>query len=60
MKYLGQNRYGELLDLLYEGATTLLTHNQQHSGTDLSVLFIEVLEKSQQGVSEEILMKLGR
>lgn len=46
-RYLGQKKYDELLDMMYEGAQLFLNHDQQGSGADLSILLIDVLEKSE-------------
>ncbi|KAI4456143.1 hypothetical protein MML48_8g00008243 [Holotrichia oblita] len=46
-RYLGQEKYSELLDLLYKGSLSFLDHNQHISGADLGILLIEVLVKSQ-------------
>ncbi|KAG7210643.1 hypothetical protein KM043_012157 [Ampulex compressa] len=45
-RYLGQKKYSELLDLLYNGSTLLLRHDQLASGVDLGILFINVLTQS--------------
>ncbi|XP_012152087.1 Golgi to ER traffic protein 4 homolog isoform X2 [Megachile rotundata] len=45
-RYLGQKKYSELLELLYNGSTLLLQHEQHASGADLGILFINVLTQS--------------
>lgn len=45
-RYLSQERYTVLLDLLCDGALMLLKHDQQTSGADLAILYAEVLVKS--------------
>ncbi|XP_043260353.1 Golgi to ER traffic protein 4 homolog [Colletes gigas] len=45
-RYLGQKKYSELLELLYNGSTLLLKHEQYVSGADLGILFISVLTQS--------------
>ncbi|KZC13777.1 PREDICTED: Golgi to ER traffic protein 4 homolog [Dufourea novaeangliae] len=45
-RYLGQKKYSELLDLLYNGSTILLQHEQYASGADLGILFVNVLTQS--------------
>ncbi|XP_053695443.1 Golgi to ER traffic protein 4 homolog [Sabethes cyaneus] len=45
-RYLSQKKYEELLDLLYKGALTLLSHDQQTSGADLGLLVVDTLEKA--------------
>ncbi|XP_069685148.1 Golgi to ER traffic protein 4 homolog [Periplaneta americana] len=59
-RYLGQKKYGELLDLLYDGAILLLKHDQQTSGADLAILLVDVLIKSEASTSEELFSKLSR
>ncbi|KXJ75372.1 hypothetical protein RP20_CCG011847 [Aedes albopictus] len=44
-RYLSQKKYEELLDLLYQGALTLLNHEQYTSGADLGLLIVDTLEK---------------
>lgn len=44
-RYLSQKKYDELLDLLYKGSMTLLTHEQHTSGADLGLLIVDTLEK---------------
>ncbi|XP_031846986.2 Golgi to ER traffic protein 4 homolog [Nomia melanderi] len=46
-RYLGQKKYSELLNLLYEGSTILLQHEQYASGADLGILFVDVLIRSE-------------
>ncbi|XP_020280427.1 Golgi to ER traffic protein 4 homolog [Pseudomyrmex gracilis] len=45
-RYLGQKKYSELLELLYNGSRLLLQHEQYASGADLGILFINVLTQS--------------
>ncbi|EEB12163.1 conserved hypothetical protein, partial [Pediculus humanus corporis] len=45
-RYLSQEKYTALLDLLCDGALVLLKHDQQSSGADLAILYVEVLVKS--------------
>uniref|UniRef100_A0A2P2I207 Golgi to ER traffic protein 4 homolog n=1 Tax=Hirondellea gigas TaxID=1518452 RepID=A0A2P2I207_9CRUS len=45
-RYLTQEKYKELLDMLFEGSILLLNHSQQTSGVDLALLMLDVLEKS--------------
>ncbi|KAF2367841.1 hypothetical protein FHG87_001400 [Trinorchestia longiramus] len=52
-RYKSQEKYTELLDLLYEGSHLLLTHNQQTSGADLAILMLEVLELSKAKPNKE-------
>lgn len=47
-RYLSQKKYEDLLNLLYDGAVLLLQHNQYESGADLGILFVDVLNKSEQ------------
>ncbi|CAH0563457.1 unnamed protein product [Brassicogethes aeneus] len=46
-RFLGQKKYPELLDLLYNGSILFLERDQQISGADLGVLLVEVLVKSE-------------
>ncbi|KAJ9600818.1 hypothetical protein L9F63_001030 [Diploptera punctata] len=59
-RYLGQKKYAELMDLLYDGAILLLSHDQQTSGADLAILFVDVLNKSDASTSDEQFNKLSR
>ncbi|XP_022912090.1 Golgi to ER traffic protein 4 homolog [Onthophagus taurus] len=45
-RYLGQEKYLELLDMLYNGAMSFLDHNQDISGADLGTLLVDVLVQS--------------
>ncbi|PSN29474.1 Golgi to ER traffic protein 4 [Blattella germanica] len=58
--YLGQKKYGELLELLYDGAILLLRHDQQTSGADLAILLVDVLIKSDATTTEEQFNNLSR
>lgn len=58
-RYLMQEKYKELLDLLYSGSRLLLQNKQLTSGADLCNLFVDVLGKSSEPVSEEYLQKLS-
>ena len=46
-RFSSQAKFGEAEDLLYDGSLELFKHNQVSSGTDLAILFIEVLGKSE-------------
>lgn len=59
-RYLGQKKYEELLDLLYDGAVLLLKHDQQTSGADLAILLVDVLLKAETSTSEDQFDKLSR
>jgi hypothetical protein len=59
-RYISQNRCAELLDLLYDGSLLLFSHNQQASATDLAILLVDVLNKSDVDFSDEILDKLSK
>ncbi|XP_059475908.1 Golgi to ER traffic protein 4 homolog [Neocloeon triangulifer] len=58
-RYSSQKRYPELLDLLYDGATKLLLKNQQGSGADLAILFVDVLTTANSPTSEENFQKIS-
>ncbi|CAO1424325.1 unnamed protein product [Diamesa hyperborea] len=45
-RFSNQKRYAELLELLFDGADSLITAEQFTSGSDLALLIIDVLEKS--------------
>ncbi|CAG9827526.1 unnamed protein product [Diabrotica balteata] len=47
-RYMGQKKYKELKDMLYNGAVLFLEREQQLSGSDLGILLIEVLEQSEE------------
>lgn len=57
-RYLGQKKYSELLDLLYNGATVLLQHEQHSSGADLGILFVNVLTRSETEPSPDYFQKI--
>ncbi|XP_028043990.1 Golgi to ER traffic protein 4 homolog isoform X4 [Bombyx mandarina] len=59
-RYLTQKKYPELLTLLYKGSTLLLERDQQGSGADLAILFVEVLTKSETKPNEEWVSKLAK
>ncbi|GLG95286.1 Golgi to ER traffic protein 4 homolog [Gryllus bimaculatus] len=59
-RYLGQKKYAELIDLLYDGAILLLHHNQHTSGADLAILLVDVLTKSETESSDDLFEKLSR
>ncbi|KAB7505614.1 Golgi to ER traffic protein 4-like protein [Armadillidium nasatum] len=59
-RYLGQKKYQEVLQLLYEGASLLLAHDQQTSGADLALLMLDVLEKSNSVPNEENISKIAK
>ncbi|CAH1100273.1 unnamed protein product [Psylliodes chrysocephalus] len=46
-RYLSQKKYKELKDMLYNGAVLFLERDQQLSGSDLGILLVDVLEKSE-------------
>lgn len=51
-RYSGQKKYTEALNLIYNGAVTLLQHNQHSSGADLAMLMIELLNTSMLQVTD--------
>ncbi|XP_067006193.1 Golgi to ER traffic protein 4 homolog [Anabrus simplex] len=59
-RYLGQKKYEELLDMLFDGAVLLLMHDQLTSGADLAILLVDVLVKSETPASDEYFAKLSR
>ncbi|XP_050075454.1 Golgi to ER traffic protein 4 homolog [Anopheles maculipalpis] len=44
-RYVAQRKYDDVLALLYDGALTMLEHEQYSSGADLGLLIIQTLEK---------------
>lgn len=44
-RYSKQEKFPELADLLFDGAQKLIAENQYQSGSDLSLLLIEILQK---------------
>ncbi|XP_012257448.1 Golgi to ER traffic protein 4 homolog [Athalia rosae] len=57
-RYLGQRKFSELLELLYNGSTLLLQHDQQASGADLGILLVDALVKSESQPSQLYFEKL--
>ncbi|KFB48818.1 AGAP000119-PA-like protein [Anopheles sinensis] len=45
-RYVSQGKYQELLELLYQGALTMLDNEQYSSGADLALLIIQTLESA--------------
>jgi len=45
-RYVSQQRYTEAIDLLKDGALSLLRANQISSGADLGLLLISTLDKA--------------
>lgn len=58
-RYLGQKKYNELLDMLYNGSVLFLEHEQNISGADLGILLVEVLVKSETCNFSEWIPKLS-
>ena len=52
-RYSAQSKLSEAEDLLYDGAMELFKKKQISSGTDLSKLYIEVLEKRDDRTEDE-------
>ncbi|KAL1494132.1 hypothetical protein ABEB36_009778 [Hypothenemus hampei] len=46
-RYLGQKKYNDLKNMLYEGCLLLLDADQKGSGADLALLLVEVLNQSE-------------
>uniref|UniRef100_A0A3B3ZVX0 Golgi to ER traffic protein 4 homolog n=1 Tax=Periophthalmus magnuspinnatus TaxID=409849 RepID=A0A3B3ZVX0_9GOBI len=54
--YMSQAKHAEAKELMYNGALLFFSYNQQqNSAADLSMLVLEVLEKSESKVEEDIL-----
>lgn len=58
-RYKNQGKFLECVDLLYNGAITLITYNQHQSGADLAMLLLTVLEDHKIPFSNDILDKVG-
>ncbi|XP_076041532.1 Golgi to ER traffic protein 4 homolog [Oratosquilla oratoria] len=59
-RYCSQEKYIEVLDLLYDGASLLLAHDQQNCGADLALLMLEVLEKSKADRTEHHIGRIAK
>ncbi|KAF6199400.1 hypothetical protein GE061_007426 [Apolygus lucorum] len=59
-RFMAQKKYLELLNSLYDGASLLLEHDQQGSGVDLGLLYIDVLVKSKTPVNDEYIKNVGK
>ncbi|XP_063971881.1 Golgi to ER traffic protein 4 homolog [Diachasmimorpha longicaudata] len=57
-RYLGQKKYTDLLELLYNGAMLFLQRDQHASGADLGILFIDVLTRSETDTSKVYFEKI--
>ncbi|KAH3872275.1 Golgi to ER traffic protein 4 homolog [Dreissena polymorpha] len=51
-RYSTAKKYAEAIDLLYNGALTLLKHKQYESGSDLALLMVDVLNTAKEPVTE--------
>lgn len=58
-RYLTQEKYEDLLKLLYDGSILLLQHQQHASGADLAKLYVEVLVKAKLKVRKDIVDSLA-
>jgi len=58
-RYLGQEKYAEVLKLLYEGSVLLFDHEQNSSGADLAKLFVEVLHRCKAPIEVETVNRLA-
>lgn len=58
-RYLGQEKYEDLLNLLYDGASLLFQHQQHSSGADLAKLYVEVLQKGKIKIRNDVLKRLA-
>ncbi|XP_034414278.1 Golgi to ER traffic protein 4 homolog isoform X2 [Cyclopterus lumpus] len=59
-EYMSQAKHAEARELMYNGALLFFSYNQQNSAADLSMLVLEVLEKSETKVEDEILESLAK
>ncbi|XP_042205789.1 Golgi to ER traffic protein 4 homolog [Homarus americanus] len=58
-RYCSQQKYKEVLDLLFDGASLLLIHDQQTSGADLALLMLDVLEKSKTEPTDDQISRIA-
>ena len=56
---MGQEKYEDLLKLLYDGSVLLFQHQQHSSGADLAKLYVEVLQKAKMKVRKDIINNLA-
>ena len=54
-RYVGQQKYAEAVELLYNGASLLLKNQQHGSGVDLSLLLVDVLNKATATVNDDLI-----
>uniref|UniRef100_A0A8C6SLF5 Golgi to ER traffic protein 4 homolog n=1 Tax=Neogobius melanostomus TaxID=47308 RepID=A0A8C6SLF5_9GOBI len=59
-RYMSQAKHAEAKELMYNGALLFFSYNQQNSAADLSMLVLEVLEKSESKVEDDILEQLAK
>ncbi|TRY58966.1 hypothetical protein DNTS_033934 [Danionella cerebrum] len=59
-RYLSQSKHPEARELMYHGALLFFSYNQQNSASDLSMLVLESLEKSEARVDDETLEHLAK
>jgi len=52
-RYISQQRYTEAIELLKDGALSLLRANQISSGADLGLLLISTLDKASAPVTDK-------
>uniref|UniRef100_A0A1A8B8C9 Golgi to ER traffic protein 4 homolog n=2 Tax=Nothobranchius TaxID=28779 RepID=A0A1A8B8C9_NOTFU len=60
IRYMSQGKHAEARELMYNGALLFFSYNQQNSAADLSMLVLEVLEKSDTKVEDEMLECLAK
>ncbi|XP_056286176.1 Golgi to ER traffic protein 4 homolog isoform X3 [Pseudoliparis swirei] len=58
--YMSQAKHAEARELMHNGALLFFSYNQQNSAADLSMLVLEVLEKSETKVEDGILESLAK
>ncbi|XP_061912131.1 Golgi to ER traffic protein 4 homolog isoform X1 [Entelurus aequoreus] len=59
-RYMSQAKHSEARELMYNGALLFFSYNQQNSAADLSMLVLEVMEKSETKVEDGILEQLAK
>uniref|UniRef100_A0A915JLZ1 Golgi to ER traffic protein 4 n=1 Tax=Romanomermis culicivorax TaxID=13658 RepID=A0A915JLZ1_ROMCU len=52
-RYVAQKKFDDLIDLLFDGASSLLKADQIASGIDLSILYVDTLTKYEEKVIDE-------
>jgi len=59
-RYLGQKKYDELENMLYDGAMLLFSHEEIASGTDLAKLYVDTLNQAEAGPEEIRFLRISK